>query len=127
VSNLGWRARLGLIVEDQGADHFWSSFIPQLEAGGKSQLGAEMVIQRRGVYAWAAPGVRSGFPLGLIEQRLNVGDDEEFVVFPRLGHLHRSRLRRLLKSGSPSLGRARTHPRRHPAVQSDFHGLRAFR
>jgi uncharacterized protein (DUF58 family) len=127
ATNSGRRPRFGITVEDQGANHYWSSFVPKLEAGGKSQLRAEMVIERRGAYGWAAPAAWSGFPLGLIEQRLSVGNDEAFVVFPRLGQLHRSRLRRLFRSGSPSLGRARTHPRRHPAAQSDFHGLRAFR
>ena len=127
VSNPDRRARFGLIVEDQGADHFWSSFIPRLEGETKSQLHADMVLGRRGIYAWQALRARCGFPLGLVEQRLTVGAGEEFVVFPRLGRLHRSRLRRMLTHSSSSLGRARTHPRRHPAAQSDFHGLRAFR
>ena len=127
VSNPDRQARFGLVVEDQGADHFWSSFIPRLEGKAKSQLHADMVLGRRGIYAWPALRARSGFPLGLVEQRLTVGTDEEFVVFPRLGRLHRSQLRRMLTHSSSSLGRARTHPRRHPAAQSDFHGLRAFR
>ena len=127
VSNPDRRARFGLVVEDQGADHFWPSFIPRLEGEAKSRLRADMIVGRRGVYAWQALRARSGFPLGLVEQRLTVGTDEEFVVFPRLGRLHRSQLRRMLTPGSSSLGRAQTHPRRHPAAQSDFHGLRAFR
>src|SRR5207245_10092424 len=41
--------------------------------------------------------------------------------------VHRSLLRRMLTHSSPSVGLARANPRRHPAAQSDFHGLRAFR
>jgi uncharacterized protein (DUF58 family) len=49
------------------------------------------------------------------------------MVYPRLGLLHRGRLRRMLAHVSPTLGRAQRRPIRHPAAQSDFHGLRAFR
>jgi uncharacterized protein (DUF58 family) len=127
VSNPGRRSCFGLVLEDQGAEHFSSSFIPRLEPGAKKQFQADMVLERRGVYPWHPLRARSGIPLGLVEQRLSVGDEEKFVIFPRLGRLHRSRLRRVLTYTSPSLGRARTYPRRHPAAQSDFHALRAFR
>jgi uncharacterized protein (DUF58 family) len=125
ISNPGRRAQFGLTVEDHGSDHSW--FVPRLDAGAKKQFHADMVLNRRGLYTLQALRIRSSFPFGLVEACVSAGTDEELVVFPRLGRLHRSRLRRMLRYTSPSLGRARVHPRRHPAAQSDFHGLRSFR
>src|SRR5204863_4021232 len=52
---------------------------------------------------------------------------EEIIVLPRLGRLHRGRLRRFLARSSLTVSRSLQHPRRHPSAQAEFHGLRAFR
>ncbi|HEV2945911.1 MAG TPA: DUF58 domain-containing protein [Gemmataceae bacterium] len=127
VINHGRRPQFGLSLEDRGAGHFWSWFIPKLEKGAKIQFHTEMALPRRGLYDWQPTGLRTGFPFGLVERCLSAEAEKEFVVLPRLGRLHRGALRRMLFHGSPSLGQSRTSPRRHPAAQSDFHGLRAFR
>jgi uncharacterized protein (DUF58 family) len=127
VINHGRRPQFGLSLEDRGAGHFWSWFILKLEKGEKIQFHTEMALPRRGLYDWQPTGVRTGFPFGLVERCLSAEAEKEFVVLPRLGRLHRGALRRMLFHGSPSLGQSRANPRRHPAAQSDFHGLRAFR
>jgi uncharacterized protein (DUF58 family) len=50
------------------------------------------------------------------------------IVLPRLGWVHRGRLRRYLRSVSPE-GDAvrRRRPQRHPSAQAEFYGLRAWR
>jgi len=127
VINHGRRPQFGLSLEDRGAGHFWCWFIPKLEKGEKIQFHTEMALPRRGLCDWQPTGVRTGFPFGLVERCLSAEAEKEFVVLPRLGRLHRGALRRMLFHGSPSVGQSRTNPRRHPAAQSDFHGLRAFR
>ena len=52
---------------------------------------------------------------------------EEVVVLPRLGRLHRGLFRRLLWTTAADADRRRRLPRRHPAAQDQFHGLRPFR
>ena len=127
VTNGGRRPQFGLMVENQCADQIWSTFIPRLDPGAKIKIQTEVMIPRRGIFANQASTIRSGCPFGLVERSIRTIQDEEFVVFPRRGRVHRSLLRRMLTHSSPSVGRARTNPRRHPAAQSDFHGLRAFR
>ena len=127
LNNPTRRTQSGLTVEDRGLGHFWSWFVLRLGAHARLEFQAEMLLRKRGLYDWPPIAIRSGFPLGLVERRVHRRSGDELVVFPRLGRLHRGRLRRLLKASSLSPGRARVHPRRHPAAQSDFHGLRAFR
>ena len=127
VINHGRRNQRGLSLEDRGRSHSWSQFISQLDKGGKIQFQTEMVLPERGVYDWQPMSLRTGFPFGLVERYVYGPAEEEFVVLPRLGRIHRGMLRRMLFHGAPSLGQARINPRRHPAAQSDFHGLRAFR
>jgi uncharacterized protein (DUF58 family) len=127
VINDGRQAQFGLTVENQCADQKWSYFIPRLDPGAKIRFQSEVMIPRRGIYTRQSTSIRSGFPFGLVERSIRTIDDEEFVVFPRRGQVHRGLLRRMLTHYSPSVGRARTNPRRHPAAQSDFHGLRSFR
>ena len=127
VANSGRRTQFGLTVENQCADQTWSYFIPRFDRGVKIRFQTEVMIPRRGIYANQTSAIRSGFPFGLVERSIRTTEDEEFVVFPRRGRVHRSLLRRMLTHSSPSVGRARANPRRHPAAQSDFHGLRSFR
>jgi uncharacterized protein (DUF58 family) len=127
VINHGQRRQWGLSLEDRGRSHSWSQFISQLDKGSKIKFQTEMVFPERGVYDWQPTSLRTGFPFGLVERSVHGPAEEEFVVLPRLGRIHRGKLRRILFHGAPSLGQARINPRRHPAAQSDFHGLRTFR
>jgi uncharacterized protein (DUF58 family) len=56
-----------------------------------------------------------------------MAEPEDVLILPRLGRLHRGRLRRLLLSAGPVYVATRRKARRHPTAQAEFHGLRAFR
>jgi uncharacterized protein (DUF58 family) len=85
-----------------------------------------LTFPRRGRETLEAFQVTSGYPLGLARCRRTIAPAEEIVILPRLGLLRRGVLRRYLQQHSPTLGQARTVPRRHPSAQTDFHGMRTF-
>src|SRR5262249_28332690 len=69
-----------------------------------------------------------GYPFGLVRRRIEVGPGREVLVLPRLGWVHRGRLRNYLRGGAPEDGAIRRHrPQRDPSAQAEFHGLRAWR
>ncbi len=121
------KAEIGVRLEDRGPSHSMGWFVSHLDPVQKIQFCQKLVLPCRGRYAWEPLSARTSYPLGLAERRVSGGSGEELIVFPRLGRLHRGRLRRILAYGSPTLGRAQRRPMRHPAAQSDFHGLRTFR
>jgi uncharacterized protein (DUF58 family) len=127
LRNRSRRSQSGIRIENQLANQIWSYFVPPLVRGGKISFKTEVTLPHRGIFPGQVVRIRCGFPFGLVERSIRIVSGEEFVVFPRRGQLHRGKLRRMLTHASPSVGRARTNPRRHPAAQSDFHGLRAFR
>ena len=125
IAPTGGRARLGVHVEDGGPHHRLSWFVGRLGRGGESFRG-HVVLPRRGRYAWGPVAASSGYPFGLITRRKTLVPAEEVIVLPRLGRLHRGLFRRLLWCTSAEAERRR-RPRRHPAAQDQFHGLRPFR
>jgi uncharacterized protein (DUF58 family) len=114
-------------VEDHGPDHALAWFIDRLEGRGESCLHGEVVLPRRGRYAWEPVTVVSGYPFGLSQRRVLLAPGEEVIVLPRLGWLHRGRLRRYLRGADPQRDRTRQRPQRHPGAQAEFHGLRSYR
>jgi uncharacterized protein (DUF58 family) len=129
VSNPNRRLCLGVRIEDGGANHALTWFAEALPGLDSQTFRAAITLQRRGRYSWGALVARSGYPLGLIEWRQVLAADEEVIVFPALGWLHRGRfLRHLRGLASPSSHLpARRRPRIHPAAQAEFHGLRSYR
>ena len=119
------RSRLGVRIEDAGPDHRLSWFVGRLGREGESFRG-QVVLPRRGRYAWGPVTASSGYPFGLAFRHRTLAPAEEVIVLPRLGRLHRGRFRRLLWSNAADADRRR-QPRRHPAAQEQFHGLRPFR
>jgi uncharacterized protein (DUF58 family) len=88
----------------------------------------EIVLPRRGPYAWGPVAAVSGYPFGLVRRRLPVAPAAEVVVLPRLGRVHRGRLRHYLRRASPADDAIRRRrPQRHPSAQAEFHGLRTWR
>ena len=85
-----------------------------------------LVFPRRGRYVLEPLEACCGFPLGLADCRRTLQESEEIVVLPRLGLLRRGALRRHLQRHSPTLGKSKAFPQRHPSAQTDFHGLRVF-
>jgi uncharacterized protein (DUF58 family) len=127
VENPHRGAQVGLRLKDHGPDHALSWYVPRLARGEKVCLREEIVVPRRGWYGGDALQASNGYPFGLAERGLRVDGDQAILVFPMLGRLHRGRLRQFLRQATAALGRSRQRPRRHPAAQSQFHGLRAFR
>ncbi len=129
VSNPGRRPRLGLRLEDRGPEHTVAWCADRLPAHDRQTFRREVVLPRRGRYAWGAVTAVSGYPFGLVERRRIVVPGEEAIVLPRVGWLHRGRFLRHLRNltAEPQCGRVRNRPCCHPAAQSEFHGLRAYR
>ena len=113
-------------VEDGGPAHRLSWFVGRLEHDAPSLRG-RVVLPRRGRYAWGPVLASSGYPFGLAYRRKELAPAEEVIVLPRQGRMHRGLFRRLLWSATSDPDRRRRQPRRHPAAQDQFHGLRPFR
>jgi uncharacterized protein (DUF58 family) len=120
-------SQVGLHLRDDGPDHLLSWYVPQLGGREQARFQEELTVSRRGWYGGDTLRASSGYPFGLAERGLKVEADSPILVYPQLGQLHRGRLRRFLRQAALTLGRSRQRPRRHPAAQSQFHGLRAFR
>jgi uncharacterized protein (DUF58 family) len=127
VRNPGRRARWGVRLEDGGPDHALRWFAPRLAGGAAQTFEGEVVLPRRGRYAWGPVWAAGRYPFGLAERRALLVPGQEVIVLPPLGTLHRGRLRRRLRGVDPGADRARRPPRPHPAAQAEIHGLRAFR
>jgi uncharacterized protein (DUF58 family) len=127
LENSGRRAVSGVAVEDVGAEHELRWFLARIAGGSLRTNRLEAVLPRRGRYTWGEGAVVSGYPFGLVRRRLPLSPTTEVVVLPRLGWVHRGRLRRFLRSASPEGDAVRRRPQRHPSAQAEFHGLRAWR
>jgi uncharacterized protein (DUF58 family) len=128
LENPGPRPVTGVAVADAGPDHALTWFVGRIHPGKTRTLRDRVVLPRRGRYPWGEAAAVSGYPFGLVRHRLPLTPPEEVIVLPRLGWVHRGRLRHYLRSVSPE-GDAvrRRRPQRHPSAQAEFHGLRAWR
>jgi uncharacterized protein (DUF58 family) len=113
-------------IEDHGPDHVLAWFIDRLEGRGERTLRGEVVLPRRGRYAWGPLTAVSGYPFGLARRRALLTPGLEVIVLPALGWMHRGRLRRYLRGADPQRDRTRQRPQRHPGAQAEFHGLRGY-
>jgi uncharacterized protein (DUF58 family) len=127
VSNPTRFPRVGLGIEDKGPEHLLRWFAVRLDRRGQERFRQEVVLPRRGRYAWGPVAVVGGAPFGLVQCRLELAPGEEVIVLPCLGRLDRGRFHRFLLSLSPRGDRIRQRPQNHPAAQAEFHGLRPFR
>jgi uncharacterized protein (DUF58 family) len=128
LANPGKAARTGVRVETAGPEHELGWFAHRLAARGEAVFRATAVLPRRGRYPGGPLHVSSGYPFGLFFRRVRVADPVELVVLPRLGWVHRGRLRHYLRRASPENEAVRRRrPQRHPSAQAEFHGLRPWR
>jgi uncharacterized protein (DUF58 family) len=125
VTNSGRTAFAGLRVEDDGGRLSW--FTPLLRAHQTQPFVQDVVLPRRGAYAWRALVAVSGYPFGLVQRRLVLAPAVPIVVLPRLGKLHRGQLRSVLPPVGLAEGRTSYAAHRHAGARAEFHGLRAFR
>jgi uncharacterized protein (DUF58 family) len=123
----GGKGKAGVQVEDVGLAHSLAWFMEWLPRGETLTLRGDVVLPRRGRYAWGPLRVGSAYPFGLCRRRRRAGGDAETIVLPALGSLHRGRFQRWLRGGEARAEEVRRKPRRHPTAQAEFHGLRPFR
>jgi uncharacterized protein (DUF58 family) len=116
-----------LRLEDGHGETGMAWLLPQLGAGELRRLAHPVTLTTRGRQRWGALRVSTGYPFGLVRWLRTLAPEEEVIVLPQLGHLHRGRLRRCLPPTGLSTERDAQQGRRHPTAQSEFHGLRAFR
>jgi uncharacterized protein (DUF58 family) len=127
VANRGRRTRRGVRLEDAGPAHALQWFLPALGRGGAHTFRDQVVLAGRGRYAWGPVRGVSSYPFGLAQRGVRLAPGEDVIVLPRLGSLHRGRLRRRLRGVDPGTDRVRRQPRAHPAAQAEIYGLRPFR
>lgn len=114
-------------VLDAGPFHNFVWSIPLLKAGETQRLNVHATLPRRGEYFWPPIALSTGHPLGLIRRTVYLSTGESVLVLPRLGWLHRTRLRSLLLQ-QPQVNQSTKRPvLRHPGAQTEFYGLREFR
>ena len=128
VSNPSRHGRMGLRLEDGGPDNAATWFIDWLPQLGGTTWRRDVVPPRRGRYTWGALRASSGYPFGLVERRMLLVPEEEVLVLPCLGWLHRGRFLRHLRNLAiqPQYTPLRHPPHPHPAAQAEFHGLRSY-
>jgi uncharacterized protein (DUF58 family) len=126
VHNPVSRGQYGVRFASQIPDQDVSWFVLHLRAGEAMQLRQAMTLPRRGGYQLAKARVVSGYPFGLAQRSARIGS-ADLIVLPRLGRLHRGRLRHFLSLTAPVFGQPRSSVRPHLTSQIGFHGLRPFR
>lgn len=127
LSNAGRRTVGGLDVRDGDGPTAQRWFVTELSRGAAILLHGEATHPRRGRVQGQPLAVESGYPLGLVRVTGQAQTAAARIVLPRLGRLHRARLRRFLSRQSPSLGASRGLPCHAPTAQAEFHGLRSYR
>jgi uncharacterized protein (DUF58 family) len=127
VFNPQRRVQFGFWVEDRAPVGGASWFVVQLRPQERVRWQRDITLPLRGAHPWQGLAARSGYPFGLVQRLLQLTPAQEVVVLPRLGKLHRGRLRRFLSHTAPLADRFRSMPRAAPLALLDFHGLRPFR
>jgi uncharacterized protein (DUF58 family) len=127
VNNPGRAPEYGLVIMDQWPEQEGRWMIPTLAGQARANVQLEIIPRRRGLHAVGPLVVSTTLPFGLAVCSRELAPAREVVVLPRLGRLHRGRLRQFLTWAPFSIGRSRHRLRRHPAAQAEVHGLRPFR
>jgi uncharacterized protein (DUF58 family) len=127
LQNSGRGGQVGLVLRDEGLEQGPSWFVPLLPGRTTGHYRQTITCRQRGRCTLGPLVVSTRLPFGLLERSLVLAPRHELIVLPRLGRLHRGRLRCHLAQVNLIIGRARLRPRRHPAAQADLHGVRAFR
>jgi uncharacterized protein (DUF58 family) len=120
------RPRLGLRIVEAGLGQPIERFVEVIPTTGAA-VEARARPDRRGVFPLGPITVGSGHPLGLVAMRREYRVEGSLFVAPRLGTVHRGRLRHWLARYCSSIGAVRSFPLRHPTGQTEFHGLRRYR
>jgi uncharacterized protein (DUF58 family) len=125
--NLGRAARPAVSIEDSGPSHALTWFTPRLPGRQTTTFREMLTLPERGAYKWGPLWARSSYPFGLVRRAVRLAGEESIIVLPRLGRLHRGRMRQFLARHMAAAEPIRRAPRERLATEADFHGLRAFR
>jgi uncharacterized protein (DUF58 family) len=117
----------GVRIEDRGPQHALAWYLSGIAGRETQSFQQRVTLPLRGRYSWEPLLASSGYPFGLVRRSRILAPGEELIVLPRLGRLHRRRLRSFLTPASYTTAEARGAARRNPTAQSEFHGLRDFR
>jgi uncharacterized protein (DUF58 family) len=127
AANMGRTVQFGVGLEDEAPQQAGFAFSARLASGQTLLHRREVILPARGRYAWGPLTAVSGYPFGLAQRRCPLTAGEDVLILPRLGRLHRGRMRRYLTPFGQPYVPTRRLARRHPTAQAEFHGLRAFR
>jgi uncharacterized protein (DUF58 family) len=127
IHNPSRAAQIGLVLHDQGPDDTLRWPVARLKGESRQHFGQQIVFDRRGQFTMGPLAVSSSQPFGLLVRTHLLAPEQPITVLPRIGRIHRGKLRRRLAQAGLTIGRARQFPQRHPAAQEDLHGLRPFR
>jgi uncharacterized protein (DUF58 family) len=127
VMNPDRKAQFGFGLVDHAPDGLAFASSACLGSGQTLMDRREVTLVARGRYRWGPLEAVNGYPFGLAQRRARLVAEEEMLVLPRLGRLHRGRLRRFLLPLGLAAVPMRRQALRHPTAQAEFHGLRAFR
>lgn len=127
VTNTGKRGQSGLLIVDQGVWHEFRFGIPYLQPGQSVVLTYQLNLPRRGCYRLHQVQISTGYPFALFRRTRTILLVDDILVLPKLGQLHRSRLKYLLHARSQATPLPRRQISRRTAVPADFYGVREFR
>lgn len=80
-------------------------------------------LPQRGRYRFAAPAVSTRYPFGLCRRTVILGEQQELIVYPRLGRL----MPRWLARRHESFEGASRREQRHGTISGEFYGVRPWR
>jgi uncharacterized protein (DUF58 family) len=126
IANTARKEIVGVRIVDRGPDHGRNWLVARLGPGERTSVAEEIVRPRRCYYACEPIRAVSGYPFGLIQRSAIIGPGEDQVVLPRLGQVHRGRLRRFLGRAAPAAGWQMRTARPQPLVPTEFHGIRPY-
>lgn len=128
-----WTAALATVVEDHvspvdrtipGAVGVTPRvFFPRVPGHHKVRLRWQGPTLKRGRYKFKTMELITRSPFGLCERRADVGETEDFVVYPQVGALTRRWY--LLQKEATETRRGQRHDR--STQQQEYHGLRDYR
>ncbi len=127
ILNTDRDALQGVRLEESFADVTCRWFVVFLPSQQSRWTTLSVTFPRRGLQKGKGLEIRSGFPFGLVMVRKSTGDASELMVFPKLGTVHRGRLRKVLLQAGPALERIKGSSAPFPSAQTEFHGLRTYR
>jgi uncharacterized protein (DUF58 family) len=127
VSCAGRRPVRGWKLHDQGAGfHLIWQFL-HLQPGHTLQLRGTIQIAERGKHPVEPLRAHSRFPFGLVNGSIDLTPPGEIIVLPRMGNVHREKLKQWLWRSVRGDGRSRRRMRHFVPQEADLHGLRDYR